>query len=70
MFVVALGLLGLVRAIENSIPLSYALASDLTSQIPISISFTHTQIYATKPTDTLHLLNFSLTVNMEDFPAN
>ena len=52
------------------IPLTYVFDKDFKTKLPITISFTHSNIYSTSPTEKLNLLNYNLSVSIKLFPAN
>ena len=55
------------RQIQH-LPLTYGFLPDLTTKIPISITFNHSQVLSSSPTPQLHLHNYNLTVNINPFP--
>lgn len=52
------------------IPLSYAFDWDLTTKLPIDISFNHSNIYSTRPTKYLFLLDHNVSAPVKNFPTN
>lgn len=54
----------------NKIPLSYAFDWDMLTKLPIDISFNHSAVYSTSPTEQLFLLNYNLSLNVQYFPEH
>lgn len=52
------------------IPLSYAFDWDLTTKLPIYISFNHSNIYSTRPTKYLFLLDHNVSAPVKNFPIH
>lgn len=52
------------------IPLSYAFDWDLTTKLPIYISFNHSNIYSTRPTKHLFLLDHNVSAPVKNFPIH
>lgn len=51
------------------IPLTYGFDWDLTTKLPIDISFSHSNIYSTRPTKHLFLLGHNLSAPVKNFPT-